>query len=595
MIDLLYEMDGKSSATPINAKEIKLKSDWNNNSIEDKSEAEVSTNSLQFALEDATAINDRIASGLNGGFGIFEGVQYKIKLRDLTSGVTAEILDGYIDLADENSIISCDQVDSIVKKRKNLDWLTTRADGISFGYLADPTIGVIGIADYYTVPYVLNQRPEAFAVVMISMSIYLTTLALIDAIKAVANAVADLAAIPFAGVGVNIGAIIAAALRVVAAVVYATALVIALIKMIEELIDQLFPPVRRGRGMRLEVMFQKVFQHLGLTFSSTIFNIPKWKNAIYFPQKSEGGGILGAVRGVGHPNQGSPIYNCGDFLRVFKDAFNAQIKIDGTTVHFERADFWDSKAVWTLPDVETDQGKRLSSFSYNTSEILSNLMIGLQTDYQDENTLENFKGTNYQIITQPNTVGNQDYVNIKGFGDVRLPFARATRKDSLTVVEGLLAALATVVDTTVNFLGGSSKLSASITNRKGMMSLSADTTGADKLLIMNGQSIPLNKSDQLSASDFWDFHAINSFVEITDPLTGNLVHNQYKIFEGVRVPFCYKDWLALLNNNKFLTSDGKIGEMNTVEWDIQNEEANINYKIKHLYTKNLKLAFNEGE
>ena len=366
MIDLLYEMDGKSSATPINAKEIKLKSDWNNNSIEDKSEAEVSTNSLQFALEDATAINDRIASGLNGGFGIFEGVPYKIKLRDLTSGVTAEILDGYIDLADENSIISCDQVDSIVKKRKNLDWLTTRADGISFGYLADPSVGVITIADYYTVPYVLNQRPEAFAVVMISMSIYMTTLALIDAIKEISKAIANLA-----GVGINLAQLISAALKVVAAVIYATALVIALIKMIEELIDQLFPPVRRGRGMRLEVMFQKIFTHLGLTFSSTIFNIPKWKNAIYFPQKSEGGGILGKVKGVGHPNQGSPIYNCGDFLRVFKDAFNAQIKIDGTTAHFERADFWDSKAVWTLPDVETDQGKRLSSFSYNTSEILS--------------------------------------------------------------------------------------------------------------------------------------------------------------------------------------------------------------------------------
>ena len=158
-----------------------------------------------------------------------------------------------------------------------------------------------------------------------------------------------------------------------------------------------------------------------------------------------------------------------------------------------------------------------------------------------------------------------------------------------------MASLANIVDSTINFLGGSSKLASTITNRKGMMALSADTTGVDKLLIMNGQNIPLNKADQLNASDFWDFHAINSFVEITDPLTGSLVHNQYKIFEGVRIPFCYEDWLALLGNNKFLTSDGKIGEMNTVEWDIQNEEANISYKIKHLYTKNLKLAFNEGE
>ena len=117
MIDLLFEIEGKAAGTPINAKEIKLKSDWNNSNIEDKSEGEITTNSLQFALEDANAINNRIASGLSGGLGIFEGVPYKIKIKELTSKITAEILDGYIDVAGENSIISCDQVDSIVKKR----------------------------------------------------------------------------------------------------------------------------------------------------------------------------------------------------------------------------------------------------------------------------------------------------------------------------------------------------------------------------------------------------------------------------------------------------------------------------------------------
>jgi hypothetical protein len=365
--------------------------------------------------------------------------------------------------------------------------------------------------------------------------------------------------------------------------------------MVEELIDQLFPPVRRYRGMRLETMFEKGFEFLGLQFSSTIFNIAKWKNTVYLPQKSERGGILGKVNGVGHPNQGSAVYNFGDFLRTFKDFFNAQIKIVGNVVHFERADYWDSKAVWVLPSVETDQSARLSSFKYNTNEILSNLMLSFQTDFQDENTLESFKGTNYQVITQPNIVTNQDYVNIKGFGEVRIPFARATRKDSFTGVEKLLSSLATVVDTTVNFLGGNSTLSSKIKNRKGMMLLSTDTTGVDKLLVMSNEKIPASASDQLNASDLWDFHGINSFVEITDPITGQLIHNQYKVYDEVTIPFCYEDWLALLGNNKFLTEAGEQGEMLTVEWDINNEKANISYKVKHLYTKNLKLAFNEGE
>jgi hypothetical protein len=598
MIELLFEIDGNTGGTPINAEEISLKSDWNNNSVEDKSEGEITTNSLQFALEDAGVINNRIASGLNGGLGIFEGVPYKIKIRDLSTKITAEILDGFIDLADENSIISCDQVDSIVKKRKTLDWLTNRADGISFAFLASLPVGTAGrinTTDYVPVPYVLNYRPEGYAVVMISMSIYMSTQALIEAVKALADSISDFVAVLSAGTSVDIGDAIAAGLKVVATAAYAAALVIALVKMTEELIDQLFPPVRRYRGMNLKTMFERGFEFLGLQFSSTIFNIAKWQNTVYLPQKSERGGILGKVNGVGHPNQSSAVYNFGDFLRVFKDFFNAQIKIVGNVVHFERYDYWDSKATWSLPSVETDQDKRLSSFKYNTDEMLSNFMLSFQTDYQDENTLENFKGTNYQVITQPNVVSNQDYVNIKGFGEVRAPFARALRKDGLTTVEKLLSGLATVVDTTVNTLGGNSQLSSKIKNRKGMMLLSADTTGMDKLLVMSNEKIPSGDSNQLNASDLWDFHAINSFVEITDPVTGQLVHNQYKIYDDVTIPFCYNDWLALLGNNKFITETGAQGEMLSLEWDINNEKANISYKVKTLYTKNLKLAFNEGE
>jgi hypothetical protein len=593
MIELGYKINGATAATPKNAGEIKLISDWENNE-DGIQEAEVSTNLLQLVLEDARVISDHVSGGLTGtSQGIFEGIPYKIDLHDLTNKTQATILDGYVDLADEATFISCDEIEASVKKRRNLDWLTDRADGISFGYLA--SVNAITTADYVRVPYSLNHRPEGYALVMIGMSIYMTTQALAQAIKATADAVADLIEVLSIGLTVDVGDAIAAGLRVVANLIYTLALVVALVSMIEQLIDQLFPPVRRYYGMPLLTMFERGFQFLGLTFSSTIFNIPKWKNTIYLPQKSEKGGILGKVNGVGHPSQGSAVYNFGDFLRVFKSAFNAEIRIIGSTVHFEREDYWDNQPLWTLPDVETDQQLRLSSFKYNTNEILSNFMISFQTDFQDENTLEDFKGTNFQAITEPKTFNNRDLVNIKGLGEVRLPFARAKRKDSLTVVEASIAALATLVDTAINVMGGSSSLSAKIRNRKSMMVLSADTTGVDKLLVMSNEKIPANDADQLNAVDFWGFHAINSFAPVIDPITGVSVHNQYKLYDKITIPFCYQDWLTLLGNNKFLTTNGDIGKVTNIEWDIHNETANISYKIKHLYTKNLKLAFNEGK
>ena len=111
--------------------------------------------------------------------------------------------------------------------------------------------------------------------------------------------------------------------------------------------------------------------------------------------------------------------------------------------------------------------------------------------------------------------------------------------------------------------------------------------------IKENEQIPLAVEDQLNASDFWDFHVINSFVETADD-AGNLVHNQNKVFEGVTINFCYDDWIRLQNNNKFNTNTGAIGEMLEIEWDLHKDTAVVTYKIKELYTKNLKLEFNEG-
>jgi hypothetical protein len=658
-IQLDFTINGKQGGTPINAGEIKLISNWNESNLEDKSESEVSTNVLQFALEDANEINGHVSGGLTGGGGIFEGLPYAITANNLITGVKTTILDGYIDLTENANFISCDEVEAVIKKRKNLDWFSEQADSFSFAYLANlpnGTKGKINESDYVAIPYVLNFRPDGFVVVMISTNLFLLGKEIYQTTREIIKTVSDFVeAQPF-----DLADLAAAILKVIALLIYLALLIKLFYDLVVQMIEEFMPPVRRYKGMTFKTMFIRGCEYLGLDFQSTIFAEQKWTELIYMPTKSVkgkiGGGVFKSPIENGHPNTNSAIYNFGDFLRVMKQMFNAQIKIEGKTLQFERRDYWDSTSTWVLPEVETDQQRRLSTFKYNTGELNSNYIISFSVDPVDENTLETFKGTNFQAITTPVIVGNKDFVNVKGLAEVRLPFALGVRKEGLNRYEVTLITLAVLLDTFVagvniiraslnNLSGGSVGnqnsfalfgLTKSITNRIGILQLSQDLTGVDKMLpdfaknpkpnliteiatnlqswissvfnVTKPPSVTNAISNQaalslttLNASQLWaHFHCINSFAETIDGLktyqTNTYVktNNQAKIYEAVEMPFCEEDWLSLQTNNRFVTNDGKIGEVLRIEWDLQNDKAVLDYTVKEKYTNNLKVEFNEG-
>ena len=77
-MSLSFELDGQPSGTPVNAQELSLSANWETG--EGQEESEISLTSIEFAMEDAKLLNQKVADGLTGGAGIFEGVPYKIKL-----------------------------------------------------------------------------------------------------------------------------------------------------------------------------------------------------------------------------------------------------------------------------------------------------------------------------------------------------------------------------------------------------------------------------------------------------------------------------------------------------------------------------------
>lgn len=111
-----------------------------------------------------------------------------------------------------------------------------------------------------------------------------------------------------------------------------------------------------------------------------------------------------------------------------------------------------------------------------------------------------------------------------------------------------------------------------------------------------GNRLVANHSREIGAKTLWEkYHSINSFVPNTegDPDdTSNPKHNQWKLYEFENVPFCYEDYIKVKNNNN-ITFVGKVGRVESLEWDIYNQKANISFRVNELWTANLKLTSNE--
>ena len=585
--NITFEINGEPGGTPANLPEINLSAQWGTR--EGQTEQEISTTSIDFVLEDAKRLNKHVDDGLSGGVGIFEGVPYKINLDN------QNIFDGYIDLTNDAQFIERERVLANIVKTDGADWLNDVADGFSFGYLREN--GFIVSSDFETIPYVLNYRPEAFIVGQLTIALFLLQKELVDGIRQIAlesaNLVALIPAFNAGGPIVDIGKIVAQSIRLVAQVVYTTAVVVALIQTVKDLINQFFPPVRRYLGMKEKRMFETGLNYLGLEFKSTIFDDPIWKNATFLPSKRKRGGLFGSTDEIGNPNLQSAVYNFGDFIRVMITKYNGDFKITDGVFQFERRDYWDNLSSYILPDVTTNQTTRTSELSYNTSEFVKNYFISFEYDIQDQNTLDDDDGRNYQVISNPIATNNEKLRIGKGLAQIRPPFALATKKTSLTDYEKVLLGVAKLTDKVVGFFGRSSNLAGEIRDRVGMMQLSADSTTVDKFLFINNEEL---LSQQPTAEMLWNsFHFIDSFAPVVDPITGETTHNQHVIRNAEKVPFCLEDWNKVIGNNKFTTESGQTGEIISIDWNFQQGFANIQYKTKQLYTKNIILEYNYGQ
>ena len=107
-----------------------------------------------------------------------------------------------------------------------------------------------------------------------------------------------------------------------------------------------------------------------------------------------------------------------------------------------------------------------------------------------------------------------------------------------------------------------------------MLLLGTDSHTVPRILYVVNGKIPSNHRDLLSAKVIYDkFVKASSFVLSTNG-------GQKDVFENVRVEFGFENFLNLIENSYFTTSNGDVGKVTSIKWAIDRDYAVLNFWIK---------------
>ena len=595
-----HYLKGVQIDEPRNWQDIEVTMDWTKGKID----ATISLDALEFAGDSAIDIIARMNGGLGGGIGYFEGEPYRIEIGELLN--PAFTFNGYLDFTDNPITKGCNVVQVALKREQGEDWLNDVADGFSYRYLSSDDYngaGKIEQIEFKSVPYVINYIPDGVELLLLSISTFVLTKELVESIKAIVTKTKELiaAAIPTVGgnaggpvAGVNIGAIVGAIISLAIQIAYTVAIVFALVKLVEQIIEQLAPVKRYHLGLSIKQQFQKACDHLGLEFKSTLIDNLAGGEWVLIPSKGHKGGSKptgadNAWRETGAPSSSDGLDTFASVIRTYKSMFNADYKIKNGVFEFERVDFWKNASSFIMPDTFTDQDELRNESSVNTGEIKSNITLFWSTDQQDLNTLDNSSGRLFQAVTAPNKVTDQKLVNVKGLQENNIPFSMAVRKDSLTAIEEVLKVFLIAADFLSGQLDQPNSFAAQFSSRIGAMHLSSHFTSVPKMVVMSGNSLALDQRSLLDARKLWDnYHFLKSFVTIDNENAQRVIVSEQKI------PFCFENFVTLVDNNYAENELGEKIEIKTLLWKVEENTATVSYEIERVYDNNLKITFLNG-
>lgn len=608
---------------PRNWQEISIELNFDKNAL--GAEKRVTITDWEFVRENNDIIHKWITDGLTTGVGVFEGIPFRIEVE--RKGKPIEIpFDGYLDLSD--GLVSS-RTFSKVKSVENysVDWLNDVADGFSLEYLYKET-SFLHQSDVISMPYILNSVPNYIEAAVSVLSVYVLVKEIKDAIQKIAEFVADM----------PVFYVFSSYIKLILYILYLIILIVALIKLIKQMFLLIIQPVKYHNCMSLKRQLEAGANYLGLTLRAPDLDIHPYDKLTHLPAKfynpinTKEKQILGFTE----PKIEQKAYydgTYGQLLRDYKQFINGKIIIKGTELWIVRRDYNISAPQFTLKPIYN------RDFRLNTNEFKSNMLISFQTDFSEKNTIQEYQGTSQQTILTPARINNPNMVLMKGLEEIRLPWALAKRKETLTVPEeifdaflkgfgSVLGALVNAANAVIDVLNtviskindvidklgtigiklnfnlpdipslNMPNFSDNISNRIGMLKIEKDSFNVPKLfLITIGNAPKKNKIHENNATLVTAGNLFNNYYVIDTFLLSNSAPNgnQYYLKEVQNHPFLFNDYVNIKENNIIFTPEGDEALIDSLKWFIFKQTADINFRINKAYTNNLIATYYEPD
>ena len=643
-INYNYYLNNILVPAPENWQELEVELSFENNAAD----ASVRSSAFTWKGTNAAIIN----KWFSGPLGIWEGIPFKIQLCN-TQDI---VFNGIVDLTQEGTLFSCDIV-KIKCRDQRIDMVNDLMKSISFGYLwqGSYTGNATGLAtmlsnaasgfsaiqtnQFIAIPYVRSQIPDWFQVGTFALSFYTMIQKLYETVVQLAKLIAELASTVFTALGI---------IELVALLLQLILMVVACINLSIALYENMIGDIRYKYGMKAIDLINSFCSYFGIQFQSSIFaSGSPYANLVIMPKKTAlptFPTFAGAFFGINiQRKQYDEALNANaygyyegtpwDLMQQLAEMFNAKCKVitnsSGQQVlTFERWDYYYNKSSYKLPNISS-QAPFVDYYETNASELAANYFLQYQIDTQDNNTLDDYTGTNTQVVFSSKKVGNTLNNTRQNLTTVSLQFAHATRKNSISAIEGvwdgvynviagLYTALTIIPNTLGKWITGKNIYPPMTFNplqsRVGMMLLSSDMTGMQKIFV--GDILPANQfsngcrvgmisvNNRNTTSTVYpqgfigcqtliqNYHFSNFVLFPNAPAPYNATYlgatyyNQYKVYKDKPIPVCCADFQSFRNNNWITDYNNMPTRIDSIPWNPYKNIAKTNYRTLFQYDFN---------
>ena len=551
-----YILDGEE-CNPYNKKDVQYV--FNFGESRDKTRLELDVSSLIFVREDMTRINQ-----WRDTYGDYVGMPFNIEYSDGT--VIRYVLDFSQELVVKNRSIECRPI-----RYKGWDHFMKRSEGLAF---LNPNIGWTN-ADFRMVDYVIVPPDQIGTFLTLSISIYVLSKELAVSIEKIGQNVRALihATTPATLIPPepNYGAIITLAIQLALTIAYTIAIILALIQLATRFAELIFPKIRQYKGITYKRLIEKCVNYLGYTLESTLLDSlgdlvilpvplrepePKIWQEIFTPNSLS--------YTLGYPSASDTVPTLKLAIDEFEKLTNSETRIVDGVVKIETRETFEQNANQQILTTFNLQSELQDETGINSDEQYKRLVALYQTDPIDINTYDDTEGTVSEVSSEIINSPDPELELIENYVELRMNFARGTRRNDLTWLEEAVKAFLNAIDF---FTGGN--LSAVIEDRKKVLQVSNQYFSVTKLVYCQGSKLHPNQNSFIGTDEIISAHDSKS-----------IVNNQKITKKDMPLALTESEIFNILDNNFVILYNGETIEVVQLRWSEENNVASIDYTTR---------------